>query len=165
MSTKEFPRVEEQLFPELKGRRPDPAAEGAAAAAAASPRPHRPLYLLSVGWDENFVQQQCARAVDIFERNVARPRKYLRLYDDYGHLLNGDADRDRDRFLSGRASLSDFQAKMRGYSRLKRDILAVRNKALLNLFVLDCTELNKGMAEHCQQLYDSLIKHQACSNS
>ena len=49
---------------------------------------------------------------------------------------------------------------MRGYSRLKKDIMSVRNRALLNLFVLDCTKLNAGMAEHCQQLYDSLIKHQ-----
>ena len=88
MNTKEFPRVEEQLLAEKKTR---------------------PAYLLSVGWEEDFVQDMCARAVSIFERNVPGPRKYLRLYDAYKHLLNGDADKDRDRFLAGKASLSEFQ--------------------------------------------------------
>ncbi len=53
---------------------------------------------------------------------------------------------------------------MNGYAGVKRDILSVRNKVLLNLFVLDCSELNRGMAEHCQELHDSLIRHQVDVN-
>ncbi len=149
--------MEDDLFADLKERRQAAANRNDATPSSSG----RPMYLLSVSWEEDYVQAMCARAVDIFQRNVAGPTRYLRLYDSYKQLLNGDADKERDRFLGvGRATLADFQARMDGYSGLKRDIKAIRNKAMLNLFVLDCTELNKSMADHCQQLYDSLIKHQ-----
>ena len=65
-----------------------------------------------MSWDEDFVQRQCARAVEIFDANVSGPRRYLRIYDGYRHLLDGRADKDRDRFLAGRASLADFQVRI-----------------------------------------------------
>lgn len=46
------------------------------------------------------------------------------------------------------------------YSKLQRNIREVRNAAMLNLFVLDCRELNECMMQRCQEIYDSLIKHQ-----
>ena len=49
---------------------------------------------------------------------------------------------------------------MHGYNKLKREIMAIRNSAHLKLFVLDCHDLNSGMIEQCQELYDSLIKFQ-----
>lgn len=54
---------------------------------------------------------------------------------------------------------------MDGYNKLKREIMAIRNSAHLNLFVLDCHELNTGMIEQCQELYDSLIKFQVRHSS
>ena len=79
--------------------------------------------------------------------------------------MNGDAERDRDAFLSSpSATLEDFRAKMEGYAALKKDILSIRNRALLNLFVLDCTALNGAMVATCQDLYDSLIRHQVDTN-
>lgn len=48
------------------------------------------------------------------------------------------------------------------YASLKRDIIGIRNSALLNLFVLDCKALNEGMISHCQELFDSLIEFQVC---
>ena len=72
--------------------------------------------------------------------------------------------RDRDDFLASNASLDEFREKMSGYVSLKRDIIGIRNSALLNLFVLDCTALNEGMIKHCEQLYDSLIQFQVTMN-
>lgn len=42
--------------------------------------------------------------------------------------------------------------------------MSIRNSVLLNLFVLDCGDLNRGMITHCGELYDSLIRHQVDTN-
>ncbi len=124
-STHKFPRVEKELFPELRGAN---------------------LYLLPVNWEEDHIQDLVRQAQDIFDKNIIGPKKYICLYEKYSELLNGDAERDKDEFLKGEATLSDFKAKMDGYARLKTEINAIRNFALLNMFELDCAELNKEMS-------------------
>ena len=49
---------------------------------------------------------------------------------------------------------------MDGYEALRKDMMAIENYVMLNMFVLDCGELNKSMIEHCKELYQSLIAHQ-----
>ncbi len=101
----------------------------------------------------------------MFEKNVVGPIKYREIYAKYAPLLNGDAARDRDAFLAGGgATLAEFESKMAGYTRLRLEIRAIRNSVLLNLFVLDCGDLNRGMVAHCGDLYDSLIRHQVDTN-
>eukprot|EP00095_Tigriopus_kingsejongensis_P002576 maker-scaffold274_size229011-snap-gene-1.23 protein:Tk02576 transcript:maker-scaffold274_size229011-snap-gene-1.23-mRNA-1 annotation:"hypothetical protein LOTGIDRAFT_210054" len=143
MVTKEFPRVEQELFPDMRGK---------------------PLYLLSVNWEEDQVQRLYRRAMDILDRNIVGPKAYVSMYDKYDLLLNGKALEERDAFLSTEASLADFKTRMDGYVQLKREIQAIRNSALLNLFILDCHELNQSMVSLCQELYESLIKHQVDTN-
>ena len=92
MSTKEFPRVEQDLFPDMKGR--------------------PGLCLLSVGWDEDKVVQLTEEAVGIFERNIVGPLSYVQLYGKYEILLNGQAIRDRDSFLLSHASLDEFRVNI-----------------------------------------------------
>ncbi|XP_059095302.1 dynein axonemal heavy chain 3-like [Tigriopus californicus] len=143
MATKEFPRVEQELFPEMKGRS---------------------MFLLSVNWEEDKVQALYRRAMEILDRNIIGPKSYVHIYDKYEALLSGQALKDRDQFLAAQASLTDFRQKMDGYMQLKREILAIRNSALLNLFILDCHELNQSMVNLCEELYESLIRDQVDTN-
>jgi hypothetical protein len=143
LSTKEFPRIEHEIFPETRDMS---------------------LHLHSVEWNEDHVQSLVTRATDIFSRNAVGPMKYTRMYSKYSQLLTADADRERDAFLKSNAALAQFQEMMDKYDGLKKEIRSIRNSALLNLFVLDCTDLNRVMVEHCQQLYDSLISFQVNTN-
>lgn len=143
MATKEFPRVEQELFPEMKGRS---------------------MFLLSVNWEEDQVQALYRRAMEILDRNVIGPKSYVHIYDKYEALLNGQALKERDQFLASQANLVNFRHKMDAYMQLKREILAIRNSALLNLFILDCHELNKSMVDLCEELYESLIRDQVDTN-
>ena len=84
MSTKEFPRVERELFPEFKQRYLTYVLTFLKVLDSKGICIHthfRPLYLLSVNWEEARVQELCSEAVEIFERNVLGPRKYMKLYD------------------------------------------------------------------------------------
>lgn len=72
LSTKQFPRVEQEILPEVKGKS---------------------LHLLSVDWEEDHIQDLAKKAIQIFENNVIGPVKYKTLYDKYEVLLNGDAAR------------------------------------------------------------------------
>lgn len=45
-----------------------------------------------------------------------------------------------------------------------QDIQSIRNAVLLNLFVLDCGDLNRDMIALCNELYQSLIRHQVNTN-
>ncbi len=115
-------------------------------------------------WNEDYVKEMTNEALDIFAKNMTGPKKYKKVYDKYKILLNGNANRERDQFLKSQTSLKDFEDKMQEYMNLKKDIMAIRNSALLNLFMLDCTKLNKEMIEQCLKLYKSLIQFQVTTN-
>ena len=72
LSTKEFPRVEQEILPEVKGKS---------------------LHLLSVDWEEDHIQDLVSKAIQIFENNLTGPVRYRMLYDKYELLLNGEAGR------------------------------------------------------------------------
>ena len=46
--------------------------------------------------------------------------RYRKIYEKYSPLLNGDAAKDRDQFLTSKATLQEFQAKMDGFMKLKK---------------------------------------------
>ena len=142
-STHKFPRIEKELFPELADSN---------------------LFLLPVNWEENYIQDLVRQAIEIFDKNIIGPKRYIKLYDTYSNLLTGQAEEDKDKFLQGDASLVKFKERMDEYASLKEEILGIRNFALLNMFELDCTELNREMANRCTNLRDSLIKWQVDTN-
>ena len=58
-STHNFPRVEKELFPELK---------------------HTKMYLLPVRWEEDHIQGLVKQVGEIFDKNIIGPKKYIALY-------------------------------------------------------------------------------------
>ena len=57
---KKFPRIEKELFPEMVD--------------------HPDLYLLSVSWEEDLVQNLVSQVVEVLDRNTVGPIKYIRYY-------------------------------------------------------------------------------------
>ena len=55
---KKFPRIERELFPEMAD--------------------HPDLFLLSVSWEEDTVQNLVSRIVEVLDRNTVGPIKYIR---------------------------------------------------------------------------------------
>ena len=53
-----FPRIERELFPEMAD--------------------HPNLYLLSVSWEENTVQNLVSHVVEVLDKNTVGPMKYIR---------------------------------------------------------------------------------------
>ncbi len=53
---------------------------------------------------------------------------------------------------------------MDGYADLNTEIVGIRNYALLNMFELDCSDLNREMSNRCLNLRNSLIKYQVDLN-
>ena len=45
---------------------------------------------------------------EIFDKNIIGPKKYIALYDKYSRLLTDEAEKDRDEFLKGEATLGKF---------------------------------------------------------
>jgi len=148
-------RVEAHLFPDLREKWQRDAGQG---------KPRR--CLLAVGWQEDHVQDLCKEAEAIFNANFAGPEKYVGLYEEYKELLDGEAERDRDLFLRDTdvADLEAYEGRMAVYERLRRRIRDVRGRATLNLFLLDCRELNAAMEGLCGRLHESLIGHQVETN-
>jgi len=145
-------RVEAQLFPDLREHWQRDQNGGR--------NSRRSLF--SVCWEEDRVQELCKEAILIFESNLIGPRKYIKLYNEYTELLNGNAEKERDQFLQETevANLSAFVDQMNVYDRLRREIRCIRGRATLNLFLLDCRELNSSMEGLCGRLHQSLIGHQ-----
>lgn len=142
-STHEFPRIEKELFPEMADSK---------------------LFLLPVSWEEEHIQDLVKQAMDIFYSNIIGPKRYISLYDKYTTLLNGQADKDKDKFLEAKAHLKSFKTRMDGYADLNAEISSIRNFALLNMFELDCADLNKEMSNRCLNLRNSLIRWQVDMN-
>ena len=122
------------------------------------------MYLLPVSWEEDHIQNLVSEATKIFQSNTIGPRKYIKSYDKYSTLLNGQAKLDKDDFLKTQATLAEFKKRMEGYAALKLEIMGIRNFALLNMFELDCSSLNNEMANRCANLRDSLISWQENTN-
>ena len=51
-----------------------------------------------------------------------------------------------DAFLEAKAPLSKFKSKMDDYASLNEEICCIRNSAMLNLYELDCHDMNKEMS-------------------
>ena len=63
---KKFPRIERELFPEMAD--------------------HPDLFLLSVSWEEDTVQNLVSQIVEVLDRNTVGPIKYIRYMFDVFQL-------------------------------------------------------------------------------
>ncbi|XP_062999548.1 dynein axonemal heavy chain 3 [Elgaria multicarinata webbii] len=138
-----LPRVQVKLFPELKGD---------------------DLILRTVQEDESLVSKYVNKALEIFERNIVGPQKYLNVYRKYSDLLNNNAEKGVTEFLSKRHDLDDFVEKIDGLTKLKKEIASMHITVPLAMFCLDTSKLNEVLCNRTQQLKDRLIEYEVNEN-
>ncbi|CAH1793734.1 unnamed protein product, partial [Owenia fusiformis] len=138
-----IPRVECELFPELKAQR---------------------LVLRSVKLEETLVTEYMDKAMEIFKKNTLGPQKYLNMYKKYAELLNNKAEQDVSAFLKESHSIQAFKQKIDSYRELKDEIALLRITVPLSMFCLDCQALNAELCHRAQKLRDRLVAFEVDEN-
>ncbi|XP_050297987.1 dynein axonemal heavy chain 3 [Anthonomus grandis grandis] len=102
-------------------------------------------YLYPVREDEEPVVKILEEIQDAFNANLLGPEKYLRMYRQYFYILNGSAERELTEFFGTQPFpyLKDFSRKIYKYEELKNEIIELRRSIPLNMFLLDCGDLNE----------------------
>ncbi|XP_039273758.2 dynein axonemal heavy chain 3-like isoform X3 [Styela clava] len=139
----EISRVECLLFPEMRDSK---------------------LLLRTVHLNENLVTNYVDQAMDIFKCNTVGPQMYLDVYTKYNDLLNSKAEAEAIQFIKEDHNLDIFRTKLRSYEKTRDEINMLRLSVPLNMFGLDCTELNNDLAQRAQLLRDKLIQSQIDEN-
>uniref|UniRef100_A0A8C0FZW3 Uncharacterized protein n=1 Tax=Chelonoidis abingdonii TaxID=106734 RepID=A0A8C0FZW3_CHEAB len=141
-SSEGLPKVEMQLFPELK--KDDPT-------------------LRTVKVDESLVSKYVNKTARIFDSNVVGPQKYLNVYKKYSDLLNNSAEQDITGFLKESHSLDDF-TKIDSLTKLKKEIASMHVTVPLAMFCLDALKLNEELCNRAQKLKNKLIEFEVDEN-
>ncbi|PAA63386.1 hypothetical protein BOX15_Mlig017039g2 [Macrostomum lignano] len=142
-ASENLPRVEVRLFPELVGQK---------------------LMLRTVLTNEQLVHEFTDRAMQAFTDNTKGPQKYLFEYKTYGDLINGKGDADVQNFLKERHSLLSLKKKIDDYQQLKSEVAVMRITVSLNMFTLDCVQLNQDLCARAQRLRDQLVQFEVDEN-
>ncbi|CAB3991140.1 dynein heavy chain 3, axonemal-like, partial [Paramuricea clavata] len=137
-SAQELPRVETELFPDMAESK---------------------LYLRSVDVDEILVQEYMEQAVEIVKLNSTGPQKYVNTYKKYHDLFNNKAEIDVATFLEEQIALLSFSKRINFYQNLASEISSLYLTVPLNMFCLNCHEVNAELAQRATKLADKLISH------
>ncbi|XP_046404632.1 dynein axonemal heavy chain 3 [Ischnura elegans] len=139
------PRVEQYLFPEFKGA---------------------DLFLSHVSLEEVEVVSIIQSALEIFDLNLPGPKNYLKTYEKYLHILNGDAEKSRKEFMSKDPFplLKDFSGRIIMYEELKNEILFLRKEAYLNFIGIDATAINDTLWNIVDTLRTKTVDYHVLNN-
>ncbi|KAM8960487.1 dynein axonemal heavy chain 3 [Pelodytes ibericus] len=142
-SAEGIPKVEVDLFPDLQMEY---------------------LTLSSVKQEESLVSEYINKTMEIFNKNIVGPQKYLNVYKKYSHLLNKKAQQDVITFLKEEHSLQAFTKKINNLSQLRGEIASMHVTVPLALFCLDALRLNDDLCSRAQKLKDRLIQFEVDEN-
>ncbi|CAG9767321.1 unnamed protein product [Ceutorhynchus assimilis] len=122
---------------------------------------HKEAYLHSVYESEEPVMKIFLEIQQAFEANTIGPEKYLVMYEKYFYILNGQAERELNEFfgIQPMPFLKDFSRKIYRYEELKNEIIELRNSIPLNMFLLDCSELNETLYDIIDGLRSKIVDH------
>nr|CAI5856319.1 unnamed protein product [Callosobruchus analis] len=136
----ELPKIEAIMFPEFADQQ---------------------RYLYPVLETDETVQALRDEMLEAFVTNFIGPEKYLQLYEDYYYLLNGTAKRELEEFfgLDPFPYLKDFSRRIYKYEEVRDEIILLRNNIPLNLFNLNCKELNENLYYLVTLLRNRIVDH------
>uniref|UniRef100_A0A8C5QWI6 Dynein axonemal heavy chain 3 n=3 Tax=Leptobrachium TaxID=161697 RepID=A0A8C5QWI6_9ANUR len=142
-SAEGIPKVESSLFPDLQMVQ---------------------LTLKSVKQEESLVLEYVNKTMEIFNKNIVGPQKYLNVYKKYSDLLNKKAQQDVNTFLQEEHSLQAFTKKIDNLSQLRGEIASMYVTVPLAMFCLDALRLNEDLCARAQKLKDRLIQFEVDEN-
>lgn len=123
------------------------------------------LLVRHVRLEEEIVEQTTQRVLTVFNKNLPGPQLYLHEYDQYQNLLNNKADGEVTDFLRHLHGLDEFEIEIKQRTTLMNEIILKRITAPLNLFLLDCRDLNDHLIRIVQKLRDRLVQYCIDDNS
>ena len=123
------------------------------------------LLIRHVRLDEEIVDSITQRIVHVFNENLPGPQQYLHEYDQYQNLLNNKAETDTVNFLRHAHALDEFENEIKQRTALANEIILKRIWAPLNLFTLDCRDLNEHLIKIVYKLRDKLVQYCIEENS
>ncbi|XP_038526379.1 dynein heavy chain 3, axonemal isoform X1 [Canis lupus familiaris] len=138
-NSREIPKVESVLFPELKGYN---------------------LILGTVNTEEKLVSDFVDQTFEVFQKNQVGPRKYLNVYKKYDDLLDNMAEQNITAFLKENHEIEDFVTRISSIKKRRNEIASMHITVPLAMFCLDTMTLNYDLCERAQNLKDRLIQFQ-----
>lgn len=123
------------------------------------------LLVRHVRIDEEIVENITQRVLYVLTKNLPGPQLYLHEYDQYQNLLNNKSEGETNEFLRQQHTLDEFQFEIKQKTELANEIMLKRIWAPLNLFNLDCRDLNEHLIKIVQKLRDKLVQHCIEDNS
>ncbi|XP_044928668.1 dynein axonemal heavy chain 3 isoform X4 [Mustela putorius furo] len=142
-NSREIPKVESILFPELKGYN---------------------LILGTVNTEEKLVSDFVDQTFEVYQKNQVGPHKYLNVYKKYDDLLDNMAEQNITAFLKENHEIEDFVVRIRSIKRRRNEIASMHITVPLAMFCLDTMSLNYDLCERAQNLKDRLIQFQVDVN-
>ena len=117
------------------------------------------LVIRNVHIDDEIVLSATKRVLAVLSKNLAGPQLYLHEYDTYQNLIDDKADEDISNFLRQHHTLEEFEVEIKAKNAQADDIMLVRTSAPLNLFSLDCRDLNEHLKKTVKRLRDELVQY------
>nr|XP_060504710.1 dynein axonemal heavy chain 3 isoform X1 [Panthera onca]XP_060504711.1 dynein axonemal heavy chain 3 isoform X1 [Panthera onca] len=142
-NSREIPKVESILFPELKGYN---------------------LILGTINPEEKLVSDFVNQTFEVFQKNQVGPRKYLNVYKKYDDLLDNTAEQSITAFLKENHDIEDFVTRISSIKKRRNEIASMHITVPLAMFCLDTMTLNYDLCERAQNLKDRLIQFQVDVN-
>jgi dynein heavy chain len=123
------------------------------------------LLVRHVRIDEEIVENTTQRVLYVLTKNLPGPQLYLHEYDQYQNLLNNKSEADTIEFLRHPHALDEFEQEIKQKTALTNEIILKRIWAPLNLFNLDCRDLNEHLIKIVKKLREKSIQHCIEDNS
>ena len=123
------------------------------------------LLIRHVRIDEELVENSTQRILYALTKNTPGPHLYLHEYDQYQNLLTNKSEQETNEFLHQTHTLDEFEVEIKQKIALANEIMLKRIWAPLNLFSLDCRDLNDHLIKSAQKLRDKLVQYCIDDNS
>ncbi|CAF3510924.1 unnamed protein product [Rotaria socialis] len=123
------------------------------------------LLIRHVRNDEEIVENTTQRVLYALTKNIPGPQLYLHEYDAYQNLLNNKSESETVQFLHQTHALDEFEAELKQRTELANEIMLKRIWAPLNLFNLDCRDLNDHLIKIVHKLRSKLVQYCIDDNS
>ncbi|XP_023219532.1 dynein heavy chain 3, axonemal-like [Centruroides sculpturatus] len=135
-TVKNIPRVEKIMFPEMADD---------------------DLYLLSIDINDINVKKYISEVEEILQENLSGPDLYLKSCSRFLTFIDGTAAEQLQNYLSSNPSIESIKNKLIDIKKISEEMTGKPNIVHLNLFCLDCSDLNKYLILQAENLWNSII--------